>query len=132
MTEYALMIDWEDGQPPEFVPAHNPEHATRMAETIYAGRCSWTVEREQSAWRYPAGRRGPHVHPGPAGGVPVTDQPTIKTRCVAQDRVTGTLAQYWYCDLRAGHAGDHKSIAPNVNSRSGFVVAHRWGGISNG
>lgn len=51
--EYALMIDWEDGQPVEYVPAKSFEHAEHMARTIYAGRgCKWTVAREVQPWRY--------------------------------------------------------------------------------
>lgn len=51
--EYALMIDWEDGQPAEYVPAKSVEHAEQMARTIYAGRGNkWTVGREVNPWRY--------------------------------------------------------------------------------
>jgi hypothetical protein len=59
-TEYALMIDWEDGNPAEFVNAESFEHAAHMARTIYAGCPSWTVGREVQPWRYarPAGDAG--------------------------------------------------------------------------
>lgn len=51
-VEFALMIDWEDGRPAEFVPAKSAEHAARMAEGIYQGRSTWTVGREIQPWRY--------------------------------------------------------------------------------
>jgi len=51
--EYALMIDWEDGEPVEYVPAKSFEHAEEMARTIYAGRgAKWTVAREVQPWHY--------------------------------------------------------------------------------
>lgn len=50
-TEYALMIDWGT-EGIEYVPANSPEHADRMAETIYAGQSCWTVGREIQPWRY--------------------------------------------------------------------------------
>lgn len=51
-TEYALMVDWQDGHPVEFVPANDAHHAEQMARTIYAAHPSWTVEREVPSWRY--------------------------------------------------------------------------------
>lgn len=51
-TEYGLMIDWEDGELAEVVPAQNTAHAERMAATIYAGVPSWIVQREVPDWCY--------------------------------------------------------------------------------
>jgi hypothetical protein len=51
-TEFALMIDWEDGEPAEFIPAVDAHHAEQMARTIYHGRSTWTVQREVPAWCY--------------------------------------------------------------------------------
>lgn len=51
-VEYALLVDWEDGNRPEVIPAQDADHAKRMAQTIYAGHPSWTVQREIGPWCY--------------------------------------------------------------------------------
>jgi hypothetical protein len=48
--EFTLMVEWPDGI--EYVPAKDPEHAARMAKSIYGGHPSWTVGREIQPWRY--------------------------------------------------------------------------------
>ena len=52
VIEYALMVDWADDGPAEFVPATSVEHAERMARTIYAHRACRTVGRKVQPWRY--------------------------------------------------------------------------------
>jgi hypothetical protein len=51
-VEHALLVDWEDGNRLEIVPAQSAEHAERMAQTIYAGHRSWTIQREIGPWCY--------------------------------------------------------------------------------
>jgi hypothetical protein len=57
-VEYGLMIDWEDGESAEFVPATSFDHAEEMARKLYSGRTCWTVGREArpdfwpAPWRY--------------------------------------------------------------------------------
>lgn len=51
-AEYALLVDWEDGQPAEVIPATDAHHAEQMARVLYSGRPTWTVERAIPAWRY--------------------------------------------------------------------------------
>jgi len=49
--EYALLVDHADGST-ETVPAVSAEHASRMAQTIYAGYSAWVVGRPVNPWQY--------------------------------------------------------------------------------
>jgi len=51
-TEYALMIDWEDGHPVEYVPATSVKHAEEMARKLYAGRLVHVVQRPVAPWTF--------------------------------------------------------------------------------
>jgi hypothetical protein len=52
--EFALMVDWEDGKPAEFIPATDVRHAEEMALRLYPSQSTWTVARDSdsSPWRY--------------------------------------------------------------------------------